>query len=111
MTLIYTHHQNGISIPNIHLPPTTVQKTQQCFQVSGEQNEIHLYLTEIGKLGGGFINDLTLVYNIDSGGRTLSNGKHIDANVSIYFFEYRLVPTAVETFQDLFIDPFIGIYF
>ncbi|HDD0185602.1 hypothetical protein [Escherichia coli] len=110
MTLKYTHHPAGFPIINFHLQPTRMESTQQCFQVSGEQKEINKYLETIGALKGGYVEDLVVVYNIDSGSRNTSVG-FVDANVSIFFCDYQFVPIPNVTFEQIFITPFIGTYF
>lgn len=54
--------------------------------------------------------DLVVVYNIDSGSRNTSVG-FVDANVSIFFCDYQFVPIPNVTFEQIFITPFIGTYF
>jgi hypothetical protein len=72
----------------------------QCFEISGEQKEIHAYLEDLSKMR---INDVSFIYHIQSGSNQNEIVGFTDANVSLYF--------CIDDFESMSQAAFEAVYF
>lgn len=71
-----------------------------CFEISGEQKEIHAYLEDLSTRR---INDVSFIYHIQSGSNQHDVVGFTDANVSLYF--------CIDDFESMSQTAFEAIYY
>ena len=85
-----------------------MHQPSQCFEISGEQKEIHAYLEDLSIRR---INDVSFIYHIQSGSNQNANVGFTDANVSLYFCIDDFGVMSQADFEVIYYNPYKGIHF
>jgi hypothetical protein len=75
----------------------------QCFEISGEQKEVHAYLEDLSKMRG---IEASFIYHIQSGSNQSAIAGFTDANVSLYFCINAFETMSQTDFEAIYYTPY-----
>lgn len=105
MALRYQFWDTGYEAFNVN---GKMLQPSQCFEISGEQKEIHAYLEDLSTRR---INDVSFIYHIQSGSNQNAIVGFTDANVSLYFCIDDFEVMSQADFEVIYYDPYKGKHF
>ncbi|UMB78862.1 hypothetical protein FXN80_10865 [Dickeya fangzhongdai] len=106
MGLRYSFHDNGYPGLFFSENMNEMVKPRQCFEISGEQKEIHKYLDTIGE---NLSDQLQIIYEFESGSRETAAG-FSDAIVHLFFCTSIFNSLTQEEFREKLIDPYSNLF-
>lgn len=106
MSLSYDYWNNGYPGLFFSEIASQVVSPPQCFEVRGDQKEIHLYLNKLGSLEGA---NFQMIYEFESGSRTTSN-VFSDAVVRLFFCSGPFTSVSKSEFEEKLIKPFQSMF-